>query len=78
MLPDKLFNIILEDAKKDDELLELQGFTKDSPKCDFVATYLCNYLPVGVNFRIAKRYKNRIQNKKQCKASYLALFFNHK
>lgn len=60
MLPNELFNIILEDAKKEDEILKLWGLTKDSPKCDLVAAYLCEYLPVGVNFRIAKRYKNRI------------------
>ena len=60
MLPTELFNLILEDAKKDSELLEMCGLTKDSPKCDLVAAYLCEYMPLGVNFRIAKRYKSRI------------------
>lgn len=60
MLPRKLFNIILEEAKKDNELLELSGCTKDSPKCDLVAAYICIYFPMDVNFRIAKKYKNRI------------------
>ena len=60
MLPDELFNIILEDAKKDNDLLEICRLTKDSPKCDLIAAYLCNYMPLEVNLRIAKRYKNRI------------------
>ena len=60
MLPDELFNIILEDAKKDDDLLEIWGLTKNSPKCDLVAAYLCSYMPLEVNFKITERYKNRI------------------
>lgn len=60
MLPSKLFNLILEDAKKDNELQEFWKLTKDSPECDLVADYLCNYLPLDVKLKIAKIYKNRI------------------
>lgn len=60
MLPSELFNLILEDAKKDNELLELWGYTENSPKCALVAAYLCTYLPKEVKYNITNRYKNII------------------
>ncbi len=56
MLPSELYDLIYEDALKDDELLEFYNLSKDSKKHEIVAAYILNYFPIGVSKEIVKRF----------------------